>query len=96
MDRAFHVLPGVLSKRGLKDHAHGALLVYRAQKWLCDRLPLLSKVLHVQKVQNGTLVVTCTHSVAVQECQSVSPELLHFLKEECAFAPVSDIRITRV
>src|SRR5690349_5881394 len=45
MDHIFTVLPGVLRKRGLQEHAEGALIVLRAQKWIGARLPHLETVI---------------------------------------------------
>ena len=95
MDHIFTVLPGVLRKRGLQDHAEGALIVLRAQRWIVGRLPHMSGVVHVQKFQESTLHIVCTHSIAVQECQGLIEDLNSYLRVECAFAGTVQIRIGR-
>lgn len=95
MDRMFTIIPGVLNRRGLKDHAIGALVVHKAKQWMTKRLPFCADVLHVTKVQDGVLFILCDHSIALQECSGVIPELKEFLAKECPFMPVSEVRIVR-
>ncbi len=95
MDHIFSVLPKVLRKRGLQEHAEGALVVLRAQRWLHERLPDLQTVIHVQTYKENTVHIVCTHSIAVQECQSLIPELQDYLHANCAFAGVLDVRVGR-
>jgi|CXWL01.1.fsa_nt_gi hypothetical protein len=95
MDHIFTVLPGVLRKRGLQDHAEGALVVVRAQRWIIARLPHMQDVIHVQKFHENTLHIVCTHSIAVQECQCIMEDLNKYLRSECSFLPIFQIRIGR-
>lgn len=95
MDHIGSVLPKVLSRRGLVEHAHAALIVYNAQQWLKVRAPCLTGVTVVQKFQNGTLLIACGHSLALQECRGLSQELVYFLQQERRFADVRTVRLVR-
>lgn len=95
MDKLSSVLPTVLHRRGIEKHATGALLVHRAKAWMTERLPHLEAFVRVLKVQDGVMHISCGHSVALQECQCVSAELLKYLRLECPFGNVNDVRISR-
>lgn len=95
MDKLSLVLPKVLRKRGLGTHAYGALAAYHARQWMDGRLPELRDAIRVLRLKDGVLHFSCTHSVAVQECQGVSEELLQFLRVECPFERITDIRVLR-
>lgn len=95
MDRLSLILPKVLRKRGLQEHAEGALAVTRAEQWMTGRLPLLAGKIKVRSYKEHTLHIDCLHSVAVQECQGLIPELLQYLRTECAFLGTVDIRVSR-
>jgi hypothetical protein len=95
MDQLFSVLPKVLARRGLDVHAHAAHVVHQSQQWLEGRLPALRDCLRVQKFQDGTVFVTCTHSIAAQECYPLFADLQLFLKQECRFNDIQGIRLTR-
>ncbi len=95
MDRLIEVLPKVLRKRGLNDHAEGALIVLRAQRWLEERFPSLKESIRVQKYKEHVLHILCTHSIALQECQASIDDLKEFLRKDCAFTAVSDVRLGR-
>lgn len=95
MDALSSLLPKVLAKRGLNVHAHAAHVVHRSQLWLDERLPALRTALKVQKFQDGTLYVTCTHSIAAQECHPLFPDLQLFLQQECRFNDIKAVRLTR-
>jgi hypothetical protein len=95
MDRISLVLPKVLHRRGIEKHASSALTVHRAKNWLTEKLPHLSEFVSVAKVQDGTLFIHCSHSVAMQECQCAVTDMLQFLRAECPFSGIKDIRIVR-
>lgn len=95
MQRVSSFLSNVLHKRGIRDHAYSSFVVFKSQKWLEDRLPSLKQTLHVQKVQDGTLFISCSHSIAAQECHGVFGDLEHFLTVECPFSGIEQIRIVR-
>lgn len=95
MDRVRFVLPKVLAKRGLKEHAVGALVTHKAQQFLTHQLPALADTFSVTKLDRGTLVITVTHSIAAQECQQLSGRLCEYLKAECPDATVLEVRVMR-
>ena len=95
MDRLSSILPKVLRKRGLQEHAVGALVVLRASAWIAMRLPELAGMVRVRSFKEGTLHIVCTHSVAVQECQGLIANLHHYLRSECDVSGIIDIRIAR-
>ena len=95
MDHIFTVLPGVLRKRGLHEHAEGALMVLRAQRWIDIRLPHLQAVIRVQKFQENTLHIVCTHSIAIQECQGFIVDLQSYIRSEGLFQGTIQVRIAR-
>lgn len=95
MERIFGIIPGVLNRRGLKDHAIGALAVHKATHWIANRLPFCAEVIHVTKLQDGVLFILCDHSVALQECSGAVSDLRDFLAKECPLARISEVRITR-
>ena len=95
MDRAFNILPGVLGKRGLKQHADAALVVHRVQEWFSKRFPSLVRYVHIRSVKDGILFIDCAHSIALQESTAAVEDLKLFLAQECPFATIEDIRIVR-
>lgn len=95
MDHIFKLLPGVLQKRGLREHAVSALVVHRARSWIAERLPSVCSYLEVLKINDGTLFIACRHSIAAQECQAVLSDLCSFLQQECPFAVIRDVRLAR-
>lgn len=95
MDKLSLVLPRVLQKRGLAKHANGALVAHRAAEWVRERLPQLSSFVRVARLKDGVLVLSCSHSVAMQECQGITADLLQFLRLECPFEPIADVRVVR-
>lgn len=95
MDKLSLVLPKVLNRRGLAKHANGALVAHRAKGWIDERLPQLESFVRVEKFKDGTLFLSCSHSVALQECQGSVADLLQFLQLECPFEPILDIRVVR-
>lgn len=95
MDKLSSVLPKVLHKRGIEKHATGALVVHRAKIWIVEHLAHLQTMMMVTKLQDGVLHISCTHSVAIQECQGSIGELMQYLRTECPFAGIKDIRVVR-
>lgn len=95
MDKLSLVLPKVLQKRGLAKHANGALVAHRAKDWLGKKLPQLETFVKVARIQDGVLFLSCSHSVALQECQGSVAELLQYLRVECPFEPILDVRVVR-
>jgi hypothetical protein len=95
MDHVFSLLPKVLRKRGLQEHANSALAVHRAREWVQGHLPHIASCVRVEKVQDSTLVIVCTHSIALQECQGQLSDLQAFLDSECQFAGIRSIKLAR-
>jgi hypothetical protein len=95
MDQLSSLLTKAFAKRGLGVAAHASHVVFRSQQWLEERLPALRANLKVQKFQDGTLHIVCTHSIAAQECYPLFPDLQDFLKTECRFNDIKDVRLTR-
>ncbi len=95
MDHIFRVLPRVLQKRGIAEHAQAALVVHRAAEWLRKELPHLSKHARVTRLKDTILTIECSHPIAAQECQGQSALLLSFLQENCPFMKVSEVRVGR-
>ena len=95
MDKISFVLPKVLQRRGLAKHANGALVAHRTKHWLDEHLPQMEAFVRVARIQDGVIFLSCTHSVALQECQGAAAELLQFIRIECPFEPILDVRVVR-
>ncbi len=96
MDHLRTILPSVLQKRGLKQHADAALVLHRANAWLSEQFPLLRGSLSAHSLEeDGTLLIACDKPAAAQECLPSLPHLKVFLREECGFSPVRSIRLMR-
>lgn len=95
MDHIGSLLPKVLKKRGLDGHAHASLVILRAQEWICEHIPAYENDLHPQTFKDGVLFISCTHSIASQECQQQSVDLLVFLQEICEGISIEQIRLVR-
>lgn len=95
MDRVSSLLSRVLHKRGIEAHAQSALIVHRAQQWLHERSPALRTGAKATRVKDGALIVTCMHSIALQECNDSATDLIAYLKENCPSGAVSVVQATR-
>lgn len=96
MDRVSQILPKVLQSKGLKQHADAALVLHRSRAWISEHLPNVRMSISPHSLQeDGTLLIECEHSAAVQECLAALPHLKLFLREECGFLPVRTIRLVR-
>jgi hypothetical protein len=95
MDRLGHILPAALGKRGLAGHAGAALVTFRAQKWLEERIPDMAVYVKASKLQDETLIIQAHNAVAAQECQPLLPDLLAFIQKECPGQRLVDIRLIR-
>lgn len=85
----------VLAKRGLATEAKASHIVHASQQWLHGKLPALRTFVAVDKFQDGTLYITCSHSIAVQECYPLFADLQRFLEKECLFKGVTAVRLSR-
>ncbi len=95
MDRLSLVLPKVLQARGLTQHAQGAFVTHAAKKWIEKNMPHIVTFVGAMKTAETTLIISCTHSIALQECQAQSVQLLEYLRLECPFGGINAIRYTR-
>lgn len=95
MDSVQSILTKVLHRRGLARHASAARAAFVAERWVRDRLPMFSDAVAVGTCRDGILTVQCSHSVAAQECQQLTPFLLDHLRGECGEGLVSEVRVVR-
>lgn len=95
MDHIGSLLTKVLKKRGLYKHAEASLIVQQSQEWLKKKLPKFIRDLRVVSFKDGTLTVSCANSIAAQECQQVSHELMQYLASECGAQGLEGVRCTR-
>ena len=98
MDSIAPLLAKTLKKRGLYTHAHASHIVSYAERWLHEHLPDLSACISVTQFKDGSLTVSCTHSIAQQECGCIRNELLTHLQSAFGKSEennVEEIRIIR-
>ena len=95
MDSVQSLLPKVLRKRGLFTQATASHVVHATQEWLDGMLPNLAGFVHVDKFSHGVITVSCTHSIAAQECRQILPMLLEHLKREHKQTVVQEVMIVR-
>jgi hypothetical protein len=95
MDKVSSFLTAVLNRRGLASHAGSALVVHRCEQWIKERLPNISPFVTVRSVQDGTLIIACSHSIAQQECQSASADLIADLTRNEPLIRISAVRTIR-
>ena len=93
MDRVSDLMGKVLSKRGLKDEAKAAHLVFLATVWIEENLPDVSQKLHPKQMIGSSLLVESDHSIASQELQNASEKLKTALYDQ-AGVKVTEVRIT--
>ena len=94
MDSIRSLLPKVLRKRGLHAHAEASLVVHRAVLWIREQLPTLAGDIHIEKLQDATLIIRCNNSVAMQECQFLGNKLKEYLERESGVS-VKEVRVLR-
>ena len=95
MEKVSSLMNAVLRRRGLADHAQGALAVLRAQAWLVGRLPPFASFIQVQAVRDGEVLIACTHGAAMQECRALEQELLQELRKDPACGIIRSVRVMR-
>jgi len=95
MDRISSFLTNVLQKRGLADHAKGALATLRARDWITEQLPQISSYIKVKGIKEGEIVIACENAIAMQECRSASEGLLQELRKDSSCGVVRSIRVER-
>ena len=94
MDKASSLLPKVLNKHGLKTEAEASLIVHHANRWLKSQ-EVPSDVCATQ-LKDDVLILETKNSASAQECQSVSEDLLLFLKQKFPKTTLTRIRIQRM
>jgi hypothetical protein len=95
MQQLGSILPAVLHKRGLFDHAESSQGVGQAQQWLARELPSFAADIRVLRIKDGVLQIACRHSIAAQECQAAGQALSDYLRGEMPEMTVSEVRIVR-
>lgn len=95
MQQLGSIVPAVLRKRGLFDHAESSQGIRAAQEWLERELPGCLGALTAVKIRDGVLWVSCRHSIAAQECQAAGRALFDYLRAEMPEMAVSELRIVR-
>lgn len=86
MERLDTLMPAVLRKRGLMGHASAALITHRANAWFAEHLPAFVQDLRATSLKDKELIITAQHSIAAQECQQCSDQLMRYLREDCGHA----------
>lgn len=95
MDKVSALLPSVLHRRGLAQHAGSAVAVHRAQAWIAEHLPHIASFVRVRSVRDAELLIECTHPIAQQECQAVSADILAYFATNDHFVHISTVRTVR-
>ncbi|MFA7681599.1 MAG: DciA family protein [Candidatus Peribacteraceae bacterium] len=95
MEHIRTLLPAVLKKRGLHEHAIAALVIHHANLWIGQKLPAMRNELTARAFTNTVLVIAAAHSTAAQECQQAATELITHLKHGIPEAGLTDVRIVR-
>jgi hypothetical protein len=95
MQQLGSILPAVLRKRGLFDHAESSQGIRAVQEWLEREVPAALGAVQALKIRDGVLQVACRHSIAAQECQSAGVALFDYLRKEFPDMVVSELRIIR-
>ena len=96
MDSVGSLLPKVLRKRGLKQHADAALVIHKSQEWLAANLVQSANRLRCTALKGNELMIECSDSIAAQECQMILEDLKTFLQTEVQGLSVESIRLLRV
>ncbi len=95
MDKVSSFLKTVLHRRGLAEHAEGALAAYRAKSWVLENLPQVSSYIHIRGVRDGEMTIACENAIAMQECSSIKEELLAELRRDSSCGAIRSIRVDR-
>jgi len=95
MDNIKDLIPKMLKKRGLQDHANASLIIFQTKTWLVENLPDFHSFLTPMCVKDSVLIISCDNSVAAQECQQVHSQLLAHLLGECGHTEIQSIRLIR-
>lgn len=95
MDSLATLLPNVLQRRGIKDEAIAAHIVHCANCFLHEHLPDFREEVEAKQFTQGTLVLSTSNSIAAQECQALTQDLLAFLQSAFPSTKLEKVRILR-
>ncbi len=90
------LLPKVLQKRGIKGEVDAALVVHRANLWIQKHLPDFREEIEAWTYREGLLIISTANSIAAQECQSQSHDLLASLHTDFPSMTIEKVRIVRL
>lgn len=87
------LLPKVLKKRGLQDHAEAAQVILHAQEWIISELEAFQDQLIAKSYKDNILLINADNSIAAQELNVRISDLKDYLisKEHL----INEIRIVR-
>jgi hypothetical protein len=95
MDRVGLIIGKALQRRGLFAVAQAALVVERSRQYVAKSAPGLSAILTPVRVEEGVLILTARHAVALQEGQALLPGLLESLKQDFGPSAPKTARLVR-
>lgn len=95
MDRVSSLIVGSLAKRGLARHATSSLVLHRVNCWIQQRFSGVPASPTASTVEDGVLVIRCSHAIQVQELQLQLADLRQFLASDCPFFTLRDVRLIR-
>ena len=96
MERIAKLVPKILKKHGISQHAKASLVIFHAKMWIEEHLPDFQEQLVPKQYQDTVLTISCDNSVAAQELQQLISLLHTHLTAECGHTEMSDIRLIRV
>jgi hypothetical protein len=76
------LLPKVLKKRGLQDHAKASHVILHTQEWIITELEGYQDQLIAKSFKDGILLINAENSVCAQELNQVLLELKEHLSEK--------------
>lgn len=95
MDRVSSLLPAVLHRRGLHQHAVTAQALGTLRTWFINKAPALADAVTFVRIQQGEVHVHARHGVAVQEASELREELLAYARQAFPSLSIVRVRITR-
>jgi hypothetical protein len=96
MERISHLLPKVLKRRGLHEHAVAAYTVRTAQQWIDQELPNFQGELAVRSLKDSALLIDASNSIAAQECYARSDDLLAHIRGVHPEVHIERMHLSRV
>ncbi len=87
------LLPKVLKKRGLQDHAEAAHVILHAQEWIIVEFDSFQDQLIAKSFKDNILLINAENSIAAQELNvRISDLKAHLISKEHL---INEIRIVR-